>query len=605
MSEKDELYRDLVENSRDLICTHDLNGVLMTVNLAAARTLGYEPSELVNRSLRELLSPSLHDDLDAYLISLKENKSASGVIELWSKSGEIQIWKYTSILRTEEVQAPFVHAMAHNLTEILQAQQALRESEERLRIAAEVGRMYAWEWNPATDSVRRSAECESILGVSGPAGDSVAKDYFSLIHPDDRDNLWHLATSLTPEAPSYRTEYRRLGSEGDLLWLGESGHASFDKAGKMVRLIGMTADITERKRAEEKLRASDERSRHIVKSSPVAIVVSRGWEQIVELVNDKFTELFGYTKEDIPSVREWWTLAYPDPEYRKRINTEWDARVSEAIRNRAAITPMEAMVCCKDGSFRYIEFHFASLDETNLVSFVDLTDRKKAEDELAKVGGRLIEAQESERTRIARDLHDDINQRLALLMIELEELEEVSLQSRSGIRQLKSKLQSRASEILNGVATICHELHPQVLELLSFSVALQSLCREFGEHHKVKIEFSHRDVPHPLPKSISTCLFRVAQEALRNCIRHSGTDQIQVHLFGTPGAVHLLVCDAGAGFDPETGVHSGGLGLISMRERITLVNGSITVKSKRNVGTEIHCTVPIVNDVAAHHSSSN
>ncbi len=136
MSEKDELYRDLVENSRDLICTHDLNGVLLTVNLAAARTLGYEPSELVNRSLRELLSPSVHDDLDAYLISLKENKSASGVIELWSKSGEIQIWKYTSTLRTEEVQAPFVRAMAHNLTEILRAQQALRESEERLRIAA-------------------------------------------------------------------------------------------------------------------------------------------------------------------------------------------------------------------------------------------------------------------------------------------------------------------------------------------------------------------------------------------------------------------------------------------------------------------------------------
>jgi signal transduction histidine kinase len=259
---------------------------------------------------------------------------------------------------------------------------------------------------------------------------------------------------------------------------------------------------------------------------------------------------------------------------------------------------MEAKVCCKDGSFRYIEFHFASLGETNLVSFVDLTDRKKAEDELAKVGGRLIDAQESERTRIARDLHDDINQRLALLMIELEKLEDISLQSRTGIRQLKNQLHARASEILAGVTTICHELHPQVLELLSFSAAVQSLCREFGEHHKVRIEFSHKDVPHPLPRPISTCLFRIAQEALRNCIRHSETDQIQVQLFGTPGTIHLKVCDTGVGFEPEMGIHGGGLGLISMRERITLVNGTITVSSERGVGTEIHCSVPFLSSGA-------
>ena len=596
MNENDELYRDLVENSQDLICTHDLNGVLLTVNLAAARTLGYEPAELVHRNLRELLHPNVHAELDAYLISLKEKRSASGLIELWAKSGEVQIWRYTSSLRSEEVQTPFVRAMAHNLTEILQAQQALRESEERLRIAAEVGKMYAWEWDPATDAVRRSAESESILGVSGPSGESVVKDYFSFIHPEDRDKLWNLATSLTPESPSYRTEYRRLRSEGDMLWLGESGYASFDKDGKMIRLVGMTADITERKSADEKLRASEERSRHIVKSSPVAIVVSRGSDEVVEIVNDKFTEIFGYAKEDMPSVREWWRLAYPNPKYREQIKAEWTERVKIAIRNQTGISPMEAMVCCKDGSFRYIEFHFASLGETNLVSFVDLTDRKKAETELAKVGGRLIDAQESERTRIARDLHDDINQRLALLMIELEELEGISLRSREEISQLKDKLQARATEILNGVASICHELHPQVLELLSFTAALQSLCREYSDHHKVKIELTHRDVPHPLPRAISTCLFRVAQEALRNCIRHSCSDEIHVQLFGTPGSIHLMVCDSGVGFEPETGVHSGGLGLISMRERITLVNGTIAVRSQRGAGTEIQCTVPFTNN---------
>ncbi|MGC1448821.1 MAG: PAS domain-containing protein, partial [Candidatus Sulfotelmatobacter sp.] len=253
MNDNDDLYRDLVENSRDLICTHDLNGALLTVNQAAARALGYDVSELVNRNLRELLSPKVHKELDIYLADLREKQSACGTIELWTKSGEIRIWEYSSTLRTAGVQVPFVRGMAHDITNILNSQKALRESEERLRIAAEVGRMYAWEWDPITDAVRRSAECEAILGVSGPAGESVAKDFFALIHPDDKAGLWKLATSLTPDSPSYRTEYRRFRPEGGMLWLGESGHATFDEAGKMVRLIGMTADITERKHAEEEL----------------------------------------------------------------------------------------------------------------------------------------------------------------------------------------------------------------------------------------------------------------------------------------------------------------------------------------------------------------
>ncbi len=140
-----------------------------------------------------------------------------------------------------------------------QAERALRESEERLRIAAEVGKMYAWEWDPATDSVLRSAEYADILGLSDPAGENIAKDYFSFVHPDDRAALWTLVDCLTPGDPVYRTQYRRYRSDGALLWLEESGCATFDRGGKMVRLVGMTADITERKRAEEALRSSEAR----------------------------------------------------------------------------------------------------------------------------------------------------------------------------------------------------------------------------------------------------------------------------------------------------------------------------------------------------------
>ena len=464
MNHNDDLYRDLVENSRDLICTHDLNGVLLTVNLAAARSLGYELNELVSRNLRELLSPKVHGELDVYLTDLREKQSASGVIELWAKSGEIRTWEYSSTLRTTGVPVPFVRAMAHDVTSILNSQKALRESEERLRIAAEVGRMYAWEWNPTTDAVLRSAECEDILGVSGPAGESVAKDYFALIHPEDRTRLWNLVTSLTTEAPTYRAEYRRFRPEGGMLWLGESGHATFDEGGNMIRLVGMTADITERKNAEK---------------------------------------------------------------------------------------------------------------------------------ELAKIAGRLIHAQEEERTKVAWELHEDVCQRLSLLGFELDNLEATALKSRAGVRNHISKLRKHLIEILGDLRALSHELHPAILDLLPLSMALRSLCKEFSERHNVKIDFAERNVPSPLSREFSICLFRIVEEALLNGVKHSEAGKFQVQLSGTVGAVQLSISDAGVGFDPKSAMSSGGLGLISMRERITLVKGSLAIRSSPQGGTEICCSIPL------------
>jgi PAS domain S-box-containing protein len=592
LNENEQLYRDLVEHSHDLICTHDLNGVLLTVNLAAARTLGYEPEELVNRNLRELLSSRIHKALDEYLVCLTEKKKATGLIELWAKGGEIQTWEYTSTLRTEGVAVPFVRAMAHDVTGILNSQKALRESEERLRIAAEVGKMYAWEWNPATDGVRRSAECEAILGDSGPPGESVAAEFFSLVHPEDRAQVWNLVNHLTPESPAYRTEYRRFLSEGAYLWLGESGHATFDENGKMVRLIGMTADITERKRAEEKLRASEARSREIVQKSPVAMLIEHGSREKCEFFNDKFTALFGYTLDDIPAVASWWPLAYPDRTYREMIRTEWEARVTEAIKNRSEIAPMEAKVCCKDGSYRFVEFHMAPLGELNLISFVDITARKNAELELAKVGGRLINAHDEERTRIARELHDDICQRLALLVFGLDELEHSPPEKSPAIRNRASELREQTSEILTDLQSLSHELHSAKLEFLGIAAAVKAFCKKFAQERKAEIDFQTHDLPAPLPPDISLCLFRVLQEALHNSAKHSGVRHFEVRLWGTQTEIHLTVKDSGVGFDSSTRKKNRGLGLISMQERLSLLDGTLAIKTQPGGGTSIHARVP-------------
>ncbi len=595
MRETEKHYRDLVENSLDLMCTHDLNGVLLTVNRAAARTLGYEPGELVNRNLREILSPEVREEVDAYLVALREKGASSGFMKLRTKSGETRIWKFTNTVRTEGVEVPVVRGIAHDLTDIFQAQKALREGEERLRIAAEVGRMYAWEWDSARDSIHRSAECAGILGMDAGEEGS-ATDYFTLVHPDDRARLWTISTSLTPDQPTYRTEYRRFHPDGTLLWLEESGRGKFDEAGKMVGLVGMTADITERKEAEEALRASEERSRQIVRKSPVAMLVTQGFEpqpELVKIANDKFVALFGYSAEEVPDVAHWWPLAYPDEGYRETVRAEWQARVKEALKNRCEIAPMEARVRCKDGSDRYIEFHFASLGEINLVSFVDLTAHKQATEALAKLGGRLIEAQEEERARIARELHDDIGQRLALLSIELEQLRynspDLSLEVRSRI----GALQKQVTEMATDVQAISHKLHSSKLEYLGVVIAMRGFCEEFSKQQKVEIVFAHDDIPFKVPLEISLCLFRVLQEALQNAIKHSGVRHFDAELRCASDEIHLTVRDSGAGFDSATTKDGRGLGLISMAERLKLLSGTFSIESQPRCGTTVHARVPL------------
>ena len=483
----------------------------------------------------------------------------------------------------------------------------------------------------------------------------------------------------------------------------------------------MTDGIFQVKPEEPLLRQNEERERQLVRNAPVAMIVSDRNTQQIELANDRFIKLFGYSLEDIPGVNDWWPIAYPDETYREKVKAEWALRSKRVFDNPERIERTEARVRCKNGLFRDIEFHLSVFGDSFLVSFVDLTDRKRAEQALreseerlrlaaqagkmyafewdaatdqvllsaesvsvlgfatgpgertgqrwferifpqdlanfektlaelkpsrptyqtsyrvvspsgeliwleesgtasfdaqgravrvvgmtanvtprkegeralASVRGKLIEAQEQERRRIARDLHDDINQRLALLNIDLQRLADCPPDSQTELRQRVQELCQQASEISSDVSALTRELHSPKLELLGIVPAMRGFCDELAQHQKVTVDFHHSGVPARVPPDVSLCLFRVLQEALRNAVRHSGVRQFEVQLLGHAQEIELKIRDEGSGFDLEEANRGGGLGLVSMRERVSLLQGTITIASKAKAGTEITLKIPL------------
>jgi PAS domain S-box-containing protein len=223
----------------------------------------------------------------------------------------------------------------------------------------------------------------------------------------------------------------------------------------------------------------------------------------------------------------------------------------------------------------------------------DITERKLAEMAAYELGGRLIGAQEKERARLARELHDDLSQRLALLSIELDLLNQAS---EKGIDARISKLGDDVRLISQDVHRMSHELHPASLERLGLEIALGGFSREFSQAHGIDVSIHCENIPDDIPKPIALCIYRIVQEALQNVAKHSGAPSCDVALCISAGELRLEVSDKGRGFDAAaTGLGGGSIGLIGMRERAMAINGTLEIASALGRGTVISVAVPVAN----------
>jgi PAS domain S-box-containing protein len=408
-------------------------------------------------------------------------------------------------------------------------------------------------------------------------------------NPADREELAKAVLERKPLRNFEVRYHRRNGSEG-------VGLASADliKVDGEPCILSAIVDITDRKRIEDSLRIKET---ELAEAQSLARLGS--WQFDVESNSVSWSAELRRIHGLDPNVSEA-IYKKVDQFFTPESWRRFRETIEHAIRTHE-VPQVDLQLVRPDGSKRWISAQGRGVfdSEGRLVSIhgtsQDITERKLAEEAMASIGRRLIEAHEEERTRIGRELHDDINQRLALLGVELDRWNR-KLPSSPQVRELVSHAQQRIIDIARDVQSLSHRLHSSKLDYLGLAMAANSFCSELSENGDVRVKFSHAGIPRTLPREVSLCLFRVLQEALQNAVKHSGVKDFTVDLRGTSEAIELTVTDTGFGFEEQEALTRQGLGLISMRERLQLVDGELSVESHRGAGTTIRARVPLNRD---------
>jgi PAS domain S-box-containing protein len=402
---------------------------------------------------------------------------------------------------------------------------------------------------------------------------------------------WHIPESALP--PGSVVLYRE-----PTLWERDRNYiiaAVLIILAQSLLIAGLLWQRARKRKAEAVLGESEKRFRVMADTTPSLIWMADRNGKITYL-NSKSVEFTGDPKAGFGN--SWSEYVHPD---------DLDSVLSvnaHGLVNRLSVSK-EYRLRRYDGVYRWM-FDVASPRVNGDGSFagfigsaIDITDQKMAQDALENVSGRLIEAQEKERSRIARDLHDDICQRLALLSMELEETNRTLDNSSEAADERLKQIQQHCAEIAGDVQSLSHELHSSKLDYLGVAAGIRGLCKEFAKQHKVRVDFKDEGVPTHLPKDISLCLFRIAQEGLHNAVKYSGTTQFAVTLRKTANEVQLEVIDGGLGFDVEEAKRNRGLGLVSMQERVHLLHGALFIDSAPGKGTRVVASVPVVKGAEA------
>ncbi|MEW6543276.1 MAG: MASE1 domain-containing protein [Nitrospirota bacterium] len=525
-------------------------------------------------------------------------------------------------------------ALAAGISERRLAEEGLRESRERLQLALAAGRMGIWDFDFASGEVLWPPGLEAIHGMEpGTFGGTFAA-YEKDIHPEDHDRVLEAIARSIEHKQEYDVEYRITRPDGATLWVNGKGHVVCDRSGRPVRMTGVCMDVTSRRLAQEALRnAHDE----------LEMRVTERTEELTEAIRALRSQINerDRAEQDLKASEERFRLLMEGVEDYAIFMldpggcvTTWNVgaeritgyRTDEVLgRHVACFYPPEGVAAgkpdlalkmaasrgrfedegwrvCKDGTQFWVQGVITALwDQSGeLRGFVqitrDITERKRAEAVQRQLLEQVLSVREEERKRIARELHDGPGQTLTSLLVGLRAAEEMP--TREAMRARVEDLRKVAALALTEIRRLAMGLRPSVLDDLGLDAALRRLAADFTQTHGLSVEvYADGLASRRLPSPVETALYRIAQEGLTNVAKHAAARTVSLLLRSSGSDVQMIIEDDGAGFQVEAALQSADgrrhLGLHGMRERTARLNGSLEIESRPGGGTSLYVKIPL------------
>jgi len=420
----------------------------------------------------------------------------------------------------------------------------------------------------------------------------IGQSYLPFIAAEDQERLKKHIDGLSKENPVAVIENRVIAAGGSIRWQQWTNRALFDEQGRIVELQSTGRDVTDRKTAEEKLKVSEETYRLLIENVNESIVVAQ--DGVLKFANPKAVQLIGYSKEEIRS-RPFIEFVHPDDRDMVSIN------YAKRMKGEEVPAHYSFKVVTKDGVIRWLELSavlFTWEGRPATLNFLsDITDRKKVEKELKKshrqvrsFAKRLAEAEEIERQKIARELHDQVGQNLTALGINLSILRSQLSGTLTG--QTDARLNDSMSilaETAKRIRDVMSDLRPSVLDDYGLMAAIRWLSERISARTGLAIGVEGQDTKADLSSETEITLFRIAQELLTNITKHAKATEVGIRLESMYGRVRFIISDNGIGFDPTALDQAGESrwGLLNVRERTDAIDGILTIASRPGQGTRV------------------
>ncbi len=518
-------------------------------------------------------------------------------------------WTHPSTCQTLQIHNyPFVDVdgsslvltLGIDITQRKEAEDALRRSESRLAEAQRIARLGHWEWDLQSGQIAWSEEVYRIFGVTPEGFTPSLEAILSRVHPGDKERVSQGLSEARAGVKPYNVVSRLIRPDGSVRYMHSQAEALFDESGKAQRLLGTAQDISERRQAEMRLRASEERFRAIFEGAGIGIAMT-DLEGRFMSANAAYVKMLGYATEELRG-RLFIELTHPDDRPK---NLELFTELNEGRRDTFQI---EKRLLRQDGS------DFWGRVTVTLVRGVegkprccictteDITARKAAREQLReseknlrRLTSQLLTVQEDERRRISRELHDELGQALLVLKLQAKAIETGVSATQEQVRKECHELRANLDRLVDNVRRLSRDLSPTMLEDLGLSAALHRLLRDFSRHYHIDCDVQENEIKDLFSMESQVTIYRLFQECLTNIGKHSQASKLTVAINKTPKSVSFIIQDNGKGFNLAQRHHQAqeqGMGLATMEERVRMVGGQMSIWSQEGAGTRIAFDIP-------------